>query len=146
MCDGHAWCHRSTNGTAMRVLIFESEPHLGRLIKQWLEDVGYAVCRTGDAASACCEIRAASFDLLLLDAALPPLASRLTMQTWRGCGNVRPLLVLGAHEGLPELADGDANRCLAKPFTVDELLAQVGRQLRQHSMGNGRASNPLARA
>jgi DNA-binding response OmpR family regulator len=130
----------------MRVLIFESEPHLGRLMKQWLEDVGYAVCRAGDAASACCEIRAASFDLLLLDASLPPLACRITMQTWRGRGKIRPLLVLGAEEGLPELADGNADRFLAKPFTVDELLAQVGQQLREHSPAKGRPSHLLAPA
>ncbi len=120
----------------MRLLLVEDNAVLADWLGRSLRRDGYTVdwLDNGNAADFC--LRDETFDLVILDLALPQLGGHEVLRRLRGRGNATPVLVLTADNSLrsriAELDQG-ADDYLAKPFEVEELEARIRVLLRRAS-------------
>ena len=112
------------------ILVVDDDRDMQTTIAAILEDGGYDVRVAGDGLDALAEVEAARPTLILLDITMPRLdgyafAAELHR---RGQHADIPLVVLTADGRAPEkAAQVGANGYVAKPFTLDVLLAVVAR-------------------
>ena len=121
-----------------RVLVVEDEPALARALAITLRAHRYdvAVAHTGVAALEA----AASWhpDLLVLDLGLPDLDGMDVLRGLRGWSAV-PVVVLSARQTSDdkvEALDAGADDYVAKPFSMDELLARLRAATRHAPAGD----------
>ncbi len=82
-------------------------------------------------------VEGAEFDLVILDLGLPDQDGLKVLKTLRGQGQLLPIIVLTARDGVGNTVAGlesGANDYITKPFSFDELLARVRVQLRNPPM------------
>jgi nitrogen-specific signal transduction histidine kinase/ActR/RegA family two-component response regulator len=123
-------------GTGETVLVVDDEDTVRMLIRETLEDLGYAVLEAEDGPSALAVLQTAvRVDLLLTDVGLPGLNGRQVAdaaRVWRP--GLRVLFVTGyAH--MADVAGGSALECgmelITKPFALDALGTKVRAMLVQ---------------
>ena len=120
----------------MRLLLVEDNAVLADWLSRSLRRDGYTVdwLDNGNDADFC--LRDETYDLVILDLALPQLGGHEVLRRLRGRGNATPVLVLTANNSLSsriaELDQG-ADDYMAKPFEVEELEARVRVLLRRAS-------------
>ena len=120
----------------MKILIVEDERRLGQFIKKGLMERSYTVtwvpnCRT--ARDALCET---SYDVIILDLGLPDGDGLDLLREWRASGFNEPILILSARDEVEDRVKGldvGADDYLAKPFSLEELLARVRSLIRRQS-------------
>jgi DNA-binding response OmpR family regulator len=83
-----------------RILIIEDEPDVAQSIKMFLENEGYSVEVTLDAAKGIRMMK--NFDLLLLDLIMPKISGRTVLRELEKQGIKKPVVVLSA-VGLPRI-------------------------------------------
>ncbi|BAW02919.1 response regulator with CheY-like receiver domain and winged-helix DNA-binding domain (plasmid) [Thermus thermophilus] len=103
----------------MRLLLVEDEPEVRRLVREVLEEAGWAVDEAAGVAEALGLLEAFPYDLLVLDLALPDGDGLEVLRLVRSREMSLPVLVLTARDapqarvlGLEEGADD----YLVKPF------------------------------
>lgn len=113
-----------------RVLIVEDAPDIRNLLIEFLSDSGYQVDVATNGARALSRVSVNRPDVVLLDLMMP------VMTGWEFCQRLRalpggsdiPVIVISATHGIAQQASAaQATDYLAKPFTLDELLAKVSR-------------------
>ncbi len=112
----------------MRVLIVEDEPRLAALLQQALEEEAYAVDVVGDGNAALDWLRAAAYDLVILDVMLPHKNGIEVCKDYRAEGGRAAILMLTARDTLSDRVvglDSGADDYLVKPFGMPELLARL---------------------
>ena len=110
-------------------MIVEDQNRIGLFLKQALVERSYSVtwvrsCR--DASDALCE---SNPDSVILDLGLPDGDGLKLLQQWRRAGFNEPVLILSARDAVQDRIKGldvGADDYLSKPFSVEELLAQMG--------------------
>lgn len=130
-----AWLTTGRAAQALRILLLEDSPVNQKLTCTLLEKRGHEVTTTrhGDAALKCLQTQ--QFDLILMDAAVPgtdraALTSLIRRGGVSGCAAGIPIVALSVHacdDDRHEMLAAGADACIAKPFTVQELLAVVER-------------------
>ncbi len=111
-----------------RVLVVEDDADIRQLLVEILDDEGYAVALAEDGVQAIEQVVAARPALLILDLMLPRLNGDevLAELARRGLREGLPVLVLTAAGPVEERVAGiDADAFLAKPFTIDDLVAAI---------------------
>jgi two-component system response regulator MprA len=120
------------SGDTPRILVVEDEAGIRETIVEILMEEGYSVTVAADGVEALTAVAAAAPDAILLDLMLPRLD---------GFGVAAELQQRGLRPGIPIVvatADGHAREkatrigaeaWLAKPFTIDALLAAVAQAL-----------------
>jgi two-component system response regulator TctD len=127
----------------MRILLIEDTEDVGEAIVARLERIGHAVDWELDGACAMEVIRAAAYDLVILDVMLPGVDGFTILQQMRSKGATTPVLVLTARSRVEDRVDAldlGADDYLVKPFDFRELEARVRALIRRNS---GEATNLL---
>jgi len=118
----------------MRVLVVEDEQKVANALRQGLlgEQYDVAVEHSGEGAVA--RVNTETFDVILLDLALPGCDGLETLSTLRRRGIDTPVLVLTARDSLKDRVlglDRGADDYLVKPFAFEEVLARIRALLRR---------------
>jgi DNA-binding response OmpR family regulator len=125
----------AVTGQAPRLLVIEDEAHLAAGLKLNLELEGFTVdvARTGREAGRML-LEPVTYDALLLDVMLPDLSGYELCARLREAGDLTPVLMLTARDGVEDRVAGleaGADDYLGKPFELAELLARVQSLLRR---------------
>lgn len=126
----------------MRLLLVEDNHVLADWLRRTLRKENYTVDWLDNGVDADYALRMETYDLVLLDLALPQMAGQEVLRRLRARGNRTPVLVLTANNSIgsrvAELDQG-ADDYVAKPFEVEELEARIRVLLRRASQ----VANPL---
>lgn len=118
----------------MRILIVDDEPSLLGQLKRTLQGQRYMVETAVDGEEAMDKLFETPFDLIILDIMLPKRDGLSVLQEIRQAGMITPVLMLTARGEIDDKVKGlnlGADDYLAKPFSLDELLARVRALLRR---------------
>jgi DNA-binding response OmpR family regulator len=118
----------------MRLLIVEDNPRLAALIGKALSDQAFAVDSVASVEAASAALHTATYDLILLDLALPDADGEDILRSLRARGRATPVLVMTARGDVLDrvrILNEGADDYLVKPFSLDELLARVRAVMRR---------------
>lgn len=126
----------------MRILVIEDEPRIQAFLTRGLGAEGFTVEGSGDGERGLERGLQESFDLVILDLLLPRLDGLTLLGKLQRHRPELPVLILSARSDLATKLRGfelGARDYLAKPFSLDELIARVRVHLRQkgHNGENG---------
>ena len=79
------------------IMVVDDEPDIGSLVKDILEDEGYAVAVAQDGASARNLLHARMPDLVLLDIWMPDIDGISLLQEWVAAGLKAPVVMVSGH-------------------------------------------------
>jgi two-component system response regulator QseB len=120
----------------MRVLLVEDDRMIADGVQTAMRQDGYSVDWVGDGAAASDALRAASFDLVLLDLGLPKRDGLAVLRELRARRDRTPVIILTARDEVRDRVaalDAGADDYLVKPFDLDELGARARSVLRRAS-------------
>jgi two-component system, OmpR family, copper resistance phosphate regulon response regulator CusR len=118
----------------MRILIVEDEARIRAFLARAFEAEGFVVDVVGDGDQGLARVLAGHYDLVILDLMLPGRSGLEALRDLHRERSELPVLILSARSDLPiklrsfELGAVDY---VAKPFSLDELLARARVQLRR---------------
>jgi two-component system response regulator TctD len=118
----------------MKILLVEDNRALSEWLARTLRADKYTVECSYDGADADQLLRTETYDLVILDLALPGLDGRTVLKRVRGRHNPVPVLILTAFDGTRDRVEGldiGADDYMAKPFEVHELEARMRALLRR---------------
>jgi DNA-binding response OmpR family regulator len=130
----------SIQTTPARILIIDDEPRILNFVARELTAQGYDVGTVSDPAVGLSVATSESFDLVILDLLMPGLDGRDVLQrilTHNPNQGVIVLSALGDPASKVMCLELGAEDYLAKPFSIDELLARVRARLRRNGDRNG---------
>lgn len=130
----------------MTVLIIEDEARILAFLARGLEAEGFVVECVDDGLDGIERARRGGHDLLILDLALPGLGGLELLEELRKADVDVPVLILSARSDLTTKLRSfelGANDYLAKPFSLDELIARMRAQLRRGHGANGNHDHVL---
>ncbi len=136
---------RSYRRVDMRILVIEDEPRIQEFVTRGLTSEGFIVEACGDGATGLERGLHESFDLVILDLLLPGVDGLTLLSEVHRRRPELPVLILSARSDLPTKLRGfelGARDYLAKPFSLDELLARVRVHIHRNG-GNGEDGNVL---
>lgn len=117
-----------------RILVVEDEEHLAQGLRFNLEAEGYEVATAESGERGLEEIRAAPFDVILMDVMLPGKDGFEVVRELRGEGNFTPTMMLTARGQAEDVLRGfevGADDYLPKPFDLPILQARIQGLLRR---------------
>ena len=132
-------------GKPMRILVVEDEHRLAAILRQGLQEHGYAVDVAFDGQEGLRLAETEPYDLLILDVMLPRLDGFALCRRLRAAERHVPVLLLTARDAVNDRVtglDSGADDYLIKPFAFRELLARTRALLRR----DGVNKDPVLRA
>ncbi len=118
----------------MRILVVEDERKLAGILRQGMEEHGYAVDLARDGHEALQLALGTDYDCIIMDLMLPLRDGAEVCREMRRRGRKTPVLVLTARSATDDkvrLLDLGADDYLTKPFAFAELLARIRALLRR---------------
>jgi DNA-binding response OmpR family regulator len=116
------------------ILVVEDEPTISIALQDDLEEEGYRVEAVADGLTAIERVRAAAWDLVLLDVMLPGKDGFTVLREMRKAGNRVPVILLTARGQEEDRIAGlklGADDYVTKPFSRQELLLRIQAVLRR---------------
>lgn len=129
----------------MRILIVEDDDALAQILYQHLIAQHHVIDIATDGLEGWEHIQSITYDLILLDIDLPYLNGIELCKRLRAHQHKEPVLLLTARseiENKVQGLDAGADDYLAKPYSIEELLARMRALLRRQDSGSG---EPLIR-
>lgn len=121
---------------AKHILVVDDDISIGNLLREALEDEGYAVSRAYSGTEAVLALERQRPDLVLLDLMLPGLTGEEVLPRLTGI----PVIVVSAKADIDSktsLLLGGAADYVTKPFVLQELLARIAVRLRESAARGG---------
>jgi len=118
----------TTGDEAMRILLIEDDPNLGRAVQEHLSLAGHAVDLAPTVAEGEDALAVTDYALVLLDLRLPDGDGLDLLRRLRARSDWRPVIVLTARDQITDRIAGlgaGADDYLVKPFDLGELQARV---------------------
>ncbi|HMC36277.1 MAG TPA: response regulator transcription factor [Actinomycetota bacterium] len=131
---------QSVQQAAARILIVDDEPRILNFVARELTSQGYEVRTAAESSAGLAMATAEAYDLVILDLLMPGLDGRDVLQRILKRNPNQAVIVLSAlgDPGSKVMAlELGAEDYLAKPFSIDELLARVRARLRRSGERNG---------
>ena len=128
-----------------RILVVDDEVHLRTLVRPYLEADGYEVLEAGDGPSALASIERDNIDLAIVDVMLPGFDGIELVKRVRETNDL-PIILLTARREEGDRIAGlrlGADDYVTKPFSVPELVARVGANLRRKMTTGDASEEPL---
>lgn len=119
------------------VLIVEDEKNIVDILRFNLQREGYQTLEAYDGEEGLHQAQTGNPDLILLDVMLPKMNGFEVCQTLRDSGNNVPVIILTAREEESDKVQGleiGADDYITKPFSMRELIARVGANIRRTAM------------
>jgi CheY-like chemotaxis protein len=110
------------------VLVIEDDAAIRSVISDVLEERGLRVCATSNGAEALDALDLVQPDVVVLDLLMPVMHGWAFMETYaeKTGGAHIPIIVVSVNPVLPRSYDRfGVQRCIAKPFVVEELVDAV---------------------
>ncbi len=126
------------------ILVVEDDPELGDLLELSMEQQGYEVHRAMTGSQALKKAEEHLFDLILLDVMLPEIDGYHVAQavSQKAVGKVPKILIMSSRDLTREkgiaLMSG-ATSAIQKPFSIQQLTAEVSRLLGEESADPSKA-------
>lgn len=113
------------------ILVVDDEPTIAEAVSGVLEDEGYSCRVAANGREALEHARAERPDLVVSDVMMPILDGRRLLAEIRGDPSLKelPVVLMSAARSVGDGLGAAHDGFLAKPFTIDELLATVERVL-----------------
>ena len=115
------------------ILIVDDEYGIAEIVGDILSAHGYAVVTAANGQVALGKMTETRPDVILLDVMMPVMNGPELLRALRGSDEFRhiPVIMMSAvgREALSHEDAAHANGFLAKPFTFDDLMTQLGRVL-----------------
>jgi two-component system KDP operon response regulator KdpE len=119
--------------SAGRILVVDDEPQIRRVMRMTLTGEGYEIedARSGEEALE--KLRAARYDLALLDWNLPGMGGLETCRQIRSASDIAIIMltIRNAEQDKVQALDAGADDFITKPFGMPELLARIRAALRR---------------
>jgi DNA-binding response OmpR family regulator len=112
----------------VRILIAEDDAELAQGLAEALKEAGHAVDWVGDGRAADSALDSLSYDLLILDLALPELEGFEVLRRLRARRSATIVMILSAEDEIDARIRGldlGADDYLTKPFALGELEARI---------------------
>jgi two-component system OmpR family response regulator len=116
------------------LLVVEDEQALAEQIVEALRAADYAVDVAHDGEEGHYLGEVEPYDAVILDLGLPKLDGLTVLRRWRAAGHQMPVLILTARDRWNEKVEGfdsGADDYVAKPFSMEELLARLRALIRR---------------
>jgi DNA-binding response OmpR family regulator len=117
----------------IKVLYAEDEPFLGKIVKETLEGMGFAVVMETDGALVPEAFRRERPDICVLDVMMPHMGGFEAAAAIRAVSTEVPIIFLTARVQTEDLVKGfrtGANDYIRKPFSMEELIVRIENALR----------------
>ncbi|HEY2219091.1 MAG TPA: response regulator transcription factor [Gaiellaceae bacterium] len=117
----------------MRILVIEDEARIQSFLARGLEAEGYTVVAAGDGRAGLELATGARWDLVVLDLLLPGSNGLQVLRELHSSKPELPVVILSARTDVQTKLRGfelGATDYVAKPFSLDELLARIRLRLR----------------
>lgn len=123
------------NGNNTSILIADDDPTIQRLLKEFLEGLGYKVTSAMDGDTAIMELQKNHYDLLISDVIMPGTDGIALIKIIRGMERYHnlPIIILSGKSNTPTKVaafESLADDYVTKPFDFDEIGLRVKTQLR----------------
>ena len=131
------------------VLIVEDEKNIVDILRFNLQREGYETLEAYDGEDGLNKARSEKPDLILLDVMLPRMNGFEVCRALRQAGDNVPVIILTAREEETDKVLGleiGADDYITKPFSMRELIARVGANIRRTSMAAPAAATAAAGA
>ncbi len=118
----------------MQILVIEDELRILAFVARGIEAEGFSVDVSRDGSDGLARAIAGRYDLVVLDLLLPGLDGLSVLRELRARRPEIPVVILSARSDLRTKLRGfalGASDYLAKPFSLDELIARIRAQLRR---------------
>lgn len=123
----------------MQILVVEDEPRMAELLSRTLHEDGHQVVVAHDGVEGFEIAKSSTFDVILLDVMLPRMDGIAVAKKLRASRNQTPVLMLTARDSTADVVaglDSGADDYLAKPFSIDILLARLRSVSRRGAIPN----------
>ncbi len=112
----------------MHILVVDDDQAVRDSLARSLQYSGYEVTTANDGVDALARLSSLRPDAVIMDVMMPRLDGLETTRSLRASGNDVPILVLTARDAVGDRVDGldaGADDYMAKPFSLDELMARL---------------------
>ena len=119
-----------------RVLVVDDQPAVRESLERAMRLEGYSVSTAGDGREALHQLAEQTFDLIVLDVAMPHVDGLEACRRLRAAGDHSPVLMLTARDSISDRVaglDAGADDYLVKPFALAELRARARALLRRRA-------------
>jgi two-component system OmpR family response regulator len=131
-----------------RVLVVDDEPNITELVSLGLRYEGFDVSSAHDGRGALRAIRELKPELVILDVTMPDIDGLEVVRRMRAENIWMPVIFLTARDATEDKVAGltvGGDDYLAKPFSLDELVARVRAMVRRNNLAAPRTSSGVLR-